>query len=275
MGSALLPLVAGAATTFPHHTTSRADAGGVGAGVAPRDSRLCETAKYENKTRLFVLTDISNEPDDQMSLVRLLAYANELDIVGLAAVTSTWLNDTVDIATIFAVVNDGYARVVDNLNSHVPVPSSPRAGYPPAEHLAARVVAGHPLYGLAAVFDAPARSNASAALVAAVDEATEANPQWVSVWGGANVLAEALYEVNRTRDAGEVAAFVRKLRVYSISDQDNAGAWVRANFPTLFYIVSVHGFSEYSMPTWAVRNFYLTFFFFFFSFLLSSYPNTR
>lgn len=227
----------------------------------PRQShiqgRLCETAKYQNKTRLFVLTDISNEPDDQMSLVRLLAYANELDIINIAAVTSTWLNDTVDTASIFQVI-DGYAQVVDNLNSNVVTTSVDAAAvtatqYPPAKQLAARIVAGHPVYGLAAVFNETTRSNASTALVAAVDDATDETPQWVSVWGGANVLAEALYTVNQTRTAEEVAAFVRKLRVYSISDQDNAGAWIRLNFPTLFYIVSMHGFSEYAMPTWAVR----------------------
>lgn len=216
---------------------------------------LCETAKYQNKTRLFILTDISNEPDDQMSLVRLLTYANELDIINIAAVTSTWLNDTIDTASIFQVI-DGYAQVVDNLNSNVvasgDAAATTAAQYPPAEQLAARVVAGHPVYGLAAVFNETTRSNASTALIAAVDDATDETPQWVSVWGGANVLAEALYTVNQTRSAEEVAAFVRKLRVYSISDQDNSGTWIRLNFPTLFYIVSVHGFSEYAMPTWVV-----------------------
>jgi hypothetical protein len=38
--------------------------------------------------RIFVLTDIENEPDDAMSMVRLLVYANHFDIEGLAATTS-------------------------------------------------------------------------------------------------------------------------------------------------------------------------------------------
>jgi hypothetical protein len=42
------------------------------------------------KTRAFILTDIGNEPDDQMSLVRLLLYSNEIEIEGLVATTSTW-----------------------------------------------------------------------------------------------------------------------------------------------------------------------------------------
>ena len=40
------------------------------------------------RPRLFVLTDLANEPDDEESLVRLLVYANEFDIEGLVATTS-------------------------------------------------------------------------------------------------------------------------------------------------------------------------------------------
>ena len=35
---------------------------------------------YVAKPRVLVLTDIANEPDDQMSLVRLLVYSNQLDL---------------------------------------------------------------------------------------------------------------------------------------------------------------------------------------------------
>ena len=43
--------------------------------------------------RVFVLTDISNEPDDEESMVRFLVYANEYDIQGLVATTSTHLRN--------------------------------------------------------------------------------------------------------------------------------------------------------------------------------------
>ena len=45
---------------------------------------------FQGKPRVFVLTDIGNEPDDQMSLTRFLLYSNEFDVEGLVAVTSTW-----------------------------------------------------------------------------------------------------------------------------------------------------------------------------------------
>jgi hypothetical protein len=40
------------------------------------------------KPCILVFTDIENEPDDAMSLVRFLAYANPWDVEGLVATTS-------------------------------------------------------------------------------------------------------------------------------------------------------------------------------------------
>ena len=50
----------------------------------------------------------------------------------------------------------------------------------------------------------------------------------------------------------ELAKFVAKLRVYSISDQDDAGAWIRREFPNLSYIVrpSPANSGEYYYATW-------------------------
>ncbi|KAK7607915.1 DUF1593-domain-containing protein [Phyllosticta paracitricarpa] len=203
-----------------------------------------EGARYENKHRVFVLTDISNEPDDQMSLVRLLVHSNEIQIEGIAAITSVWLNYTTDLDTIHHVINT-YSDVVENLNANVP-----EAGkYPTGEELLSKTYTGHPVYGLAAIgANYTTLSNASVALINATDASEER--LWVSVWGGANVLAEALNHVEKTRSAEELASFLSKLHVYSISDQDDAGPWIREKFPKLFYIVSLHGFSEYSQAAW-------------------------
>jgi len=43
---------------------------------------------------VLVLTGISNEPDDEESMVRFLVCANEFDIAGLVATTLTWLRQT-------------------------------------------------------------------------------------------------------------------------------------------------------------------------------------
>lgn len=47
------------------------------------------------RPRVVVLTDITNEPDDEPSLVRFLVFADEYDVEGLIATTSVWLKDRV------------------------------------------------------------------------------------------------------------------------------------------------------------------------------------
>jgi hypothetical protein len=80
----------------------------------------------------------------------------------------------------------------------------------------------------------------------------DARPLWVTVWGGANTLAQALFHVRANRSADEVERFVAKLRVHSISDQDDAGPWIRREFPALFYVVkpSPANGEEYFTATW-------------------------
>jgi hypothetical protein len=72
------------------------------------------------------------------------------------------------------------------------------------------------------------------------------------VWGGPNCLAQALWKVRATRTPEALARFVAKLRVYTISDQDDSGPWLRRTFPDLFYVASpgVHQFGGYHYATW-------------------------
>lgn len=60
---------------------------------------------------------------------------------------------------------------------------------------------------------------------------------WITIWGGATDLAQALWKVKATRSAEALKTFVSKIRVRSIADQDQAGPWIRANFPNLYYIL--------------------------------------
>lgn len=195
------------------------------------------------KPRVFVLTDIGNEPDDQMSMVRLMLYTNEMDVEGLVATTSTWLRGKVNPETILGIV-DAYGEVRPNLLKHA-------TGWPDAKQLAARVSSGQQGYGMMAV--GPGKSTqGSAALIAAVDRA-DPRPLWISMWGGANTLAQALRDVRESRTPAELALFVAKLRIYSISDQDDAGPWIRREFPGLYYVVSPSNpdATGYASATWS------------------------
>lgn len=202
----------------------------------------CRSESFKHKPRYFVLSDISNEPDDTMSFVRLLTYANQLTIEGMVATTSTWLNSTTRPDQIQAVVNT-YSKVVDNLNAHV------GGGYPSANELLKTIASGPPLYGLAALEEGVKLSEGAKRLIAAVDRSDEA--LYIGIWGGANVLAQSLKHVRSTRSSKDVSKFVSKLRVYAISDQDNTGAWIRVNFPHLRYIASVHAWNQYGLAAWS------------------------
>ena len=80
----------------------------------------------------------------------------------------------------------------------------------------------------------------------------DGRPLWIAAWGGTNTLAQALMDVRASRSASEVDSFVSKIRVYSISDQDDAGPWIRGEFPSLFYVVSpsTPDGEQYYMATW-------------------------
>ena len=60
-----------------------------GVGGVAQTASATHVDDFVGHPRVIVISDIGNEPDDQMSLVRLLLYSNELDIEGLIAATST------------------------------------------------------------------------------------------------------------------------------------------------------------------------------------------
>ena len=182
---------------------------------------------FTGRPRVIVLSDIGNEPDDQMSFVRFLLYSNQFEIEGMIATTSTWQRTAVHPETMHALIQ-AYGKVRPNLLLHA-------KGWPAAEDLDARVFTGQPGYGLAAT-RADKMSAGAEAIIRAVDR-DDARPLWICIWGGPNTLAQALMHVRATRSTGELDRFIEKIRVYAISDQDDAGPWIRREFPNLFYIV--------------------------------------
>jgi hypothetical protein len=194
------------------------------------------------KNRVVVMTDIANEPDDQMSMVRFLVYANEFDVEGLIADTSTWMRSKVRPDVINHVL-DAYEQVQPSLAAHAP-------GYPTAAALRALVTTGQPGYGMAAV--GPDKMTPGAELIIRAADKADARPLWVLAWGGANTLAQALLHVRQTRSPADLETFVQRLRVYTISDQDDSGPWIRREFPTLHYIAlpSTPDGDQYYLATW-------------------------
>ncbi len=204
---------------------------------------VCAIASAAEKPRVFVLTDIENEPDDAMSMVRFLTYANHYDVEGLVATTSVHQKNKTAAWRIKEIV-EAYGQVRNNLELHEP-------GYPKAEALLSLIMEGRPDYGMNAVgegMDSPG----SELLITAADR-DDPRPLWVPVWGGPNVLAQALWKMRATRSPEALEKVVAKLRVYTISDQDDSGPWIRKTFPKLFYIASpgYHAGGAYHYATWS------------------------
>jgi hypothetical protein len=192
--------------------------------------------------RMIVISDIGNEPDDQMSMVRLLLYSNELDIEALIASTSTWQKQLIHPETMHALVR-AYGEVRPNLLKHA-------QGWPTADELSERIFPGQTAYGMAAT-GAGKDSPGSNAILHALDR-DDPRPLWITLWGGSNTLAQALMTLRATRPPEEVDKAVAKLRISSISDQDDAGPWIRREFPKLFYVgqPSDQTSGDYYYATW-------------------------
>ncbi|KAF5527341.1 hypothetical protein CGCA056_v001922 [Colletotrichum aenigma] len=110
------------------------------------ESIQCGNPSSFSKPRVFILSDILNEPDDSMSLVRLLVYSNQIDIRGLCATTSFFLRNTTHPEEMKKIVN-AYGMVVGNLNQHV----SADFQFKSSDELLSLVKSGPTVYGMEAL----------------------------------------------------------------------------------------------------------------------------
>lgn len=189
------------------------------------------SATPADKPRLLVLTDIGGDPDDQQSMIRLMLYANEFELEGLIATASGTpgeLKEKVTKPQLIREIVEAYGQVRPNLIKHA-------AGYPTAGDLLARVKSGNPNRGRPAIGEG-GDSEGSRWIIAVADRA-DVRPLNIAVWGGQTDLAQALWRVRQERGAPGLAAFIRKLRVYDVGDQDGIVEFIWKEFPGLFYVL--------------------------------------
>lgn len=209
------------------------------------------TAQDAEKHRVLVLTDIEADPDDTQSLIRLLLYANVLDIEGIVATTSVHQKSRVAPESIERVIR-AYGKVQPNLSRHAGGDSAggfSAESFPPEGMLLALIKQGRAEYGMQGVGED--KDSEGSDWIIDVLERDDDRPLWVSVWGGPNTLAQALYRIRETKTPKEADRLISKLRVYTISDQDDSALWIREQFPDLFYIVSP---GNYGRATWIGIN---------------------
>jgi hypothetical protein len=200
-------------------------------------------AQKNIKMRVLVLSDIEADPDDTQSLIRFLTYSNQWDITGLIATTSIHQKTRVAPESILKVL-DAYKKVRPNLLKH-------EMGYPTYEELQGKVKKGLAVYGMEGV--GQGKDSEGSAWIVKILEQPDDRPLWICVWGGPNTLAQALWKIKNTKSATEASRIYKKIRVYTISDQDDSGPWIRNNFPDIFFVVTP-GYN-YSKATWLGMSF--------------------
>lgn len=211
--------------------------------------------------RYIAITDIYRneekpwaEIDDIQSLLRLLLYSNEIEMEGLIASTSCFYKKGAqqkDLDVILDII-DAYEQVKPNLDIHA-------SGYPTAEYLRSISCVGIPEFG-----KRPGKGFAGEKyynnpgvnrIIEAVDNDDD-RPLWIGLWGGANTLAQAIWQAERSRSKEAFDHFLSKLRIYGISDQDKSSGWIRKQYgDRLFYIVSPSkgtfwGTKNYPLAAW-------------------------
>ncbi len=202
---------------------------------------LVVSAAAAAKPRIVILSDISNEPDDQMSFVRLFTYANEFDLEGLIAVTSCWKMTAPDIATLRKVI-EAYGKVRDNLLLHSP-------DYPTADYLKGIAKAGVDGFGMSAA--AGQLDNEGVKLIVSVLEKNDPRPVWFLIWGGANTLGGAVMKIKNEKSNAD--SMIAKIRTYDIALQDDGSAYIMHSFPRACLMTSRSAWKgiSHSKPGWS------------------------
>lgn len=180
------------------------------------------------KPRIIVLTDIAPndiEPDDMESMIRLLVHADLFEIEGLVATTGWSNNGGREHPDLILDAINAYEKDLPNLRkrsgqqTELSNESQQYLGYwPSADYLRSRTVTGSRKMGIKFIGDSN-RSAGSNLIIKMADEADN-RPIWVLVWGGANTLAQAIWQVQQERTPEQLKTFLHKLRVYTITDQD-------------------------------------------------------
>lgn len=197
------------------------------------------------KPRIVVLTDIAPgdiEPDDMESMIRLMVHADLFEIEAL--ITSGGWNSSgrsypISWKDSLETTVDAYEKDLPNLMkrseqtdflSLEKESEQQEIGYwPSADYLRSRSMLGSLNLGYKEIGEDNV-SEGSDFIIELVDEDDD-RPVWVTVWGGGNTLAQAIWQVKQERTEEELKTFLNKLRVYTITDQDVSYQERHTNYP--------------------------------------------
>lgn len=177
--------------------------------------------------RYVICTDMTH--DDDNSLIRLLHYANEIDIEAIIVTdqgpeTQQVENWPAKIWNRTQSIFDAYEKVVDNLRLHDP-------NFPPADYFrsitrqgkgTAQRMTGSSDMGKDNFWDyvGESRDSEGSEFLLEVFEREDSRPIYVGFWGGAITFAQAMWRYKQTHTDAQVQELMEKLIFHSISFQD-------------------------------------------------------
>jgi len=198
------------------------------------------------RTRLIILADMGNEPDEMQQMAHMLMCSNEFDLEGLIAVTGKYLRPErkevyrkVTHPELFNEIIDAYEKIYPNLQKHA-------QGWHTPAYLRSIVRAGQKGYGIDDVGEG--KPSPGSELILNALAKPDPRPIWIVVNAGSNTLAQALWDYRSNHDKREVARLVKKIRVFENGAQDNAGAWICNQFPSIHWIRSNYQTYAYGGP---------------------------
>ena len=218
---------------------------------------LANTPADSLKPRIIVLTDISPnhvEPDDMESLIRLFVHADLFEIEGLVATTG-WSSsgDHADWKGLIHDAIDAYEKDLPNLrkrsgqHNFSKDESQQKIGYwPSPDYLRSRTVVGSQVRGIEHIGEG--NNSPGSELIIEMADQQDKRPVWVLAWGGANTLAQSIWQIQEERTDEQLKTFLHQLRAYTITDQDrsykggtpydiSSHQWMRREFKKdLFFI---------------------------------------
>jgi len=201
----------------------------------------------ERGPRLIILADMGNEPDEEQQMMHMLMCCNELELVGLIAVTGKYLQPASRNPykqkihpELFHHLIEGYEKVYENLLLHA-------SGYHKPDYLRSIVASGQTGYGIADTGEG--KSTEGSRLIINAMESKNPGLLYIVVNAGSNTLAQALIDFRDSHSKKELEDAIARLRIFENGAQDNAGAWICANFPNIHWARSNYQTYCYGGPS--------------------------
>lgn len=174
------------------------------------------------RPRVIALTD--GEVDDRSTMIRFLHYTSDFDVAGIVQTNSRYQKSGHSRDKWVEAELANYAKVLPNLRRHNP-------NYPDASYLQSVVRVGNENSADLNVAppDMATKNTPGEQLIINTLLDNDPRPVHITVWGGANTVASALWRLKTSYSAADYKRAVSKVRIYCIWYQDGGGQWIEDN----------------------------------------------